>query len=124
MIFLSFLICLQINLLDVATPPNTFAELLAMPKTDDPNAFDGDDGVAAPPKIEAVLVLLFTLALAPPKIFEAGFAATAPPKIFPVAVGEPAVDAAGVDEPSPKPPNDNDALSTDFAPKIFPPDAG
>lgn len=97
-----------------------------MPKTDEPKAFCGEAGVE-PPKIEAlaapppVLVLVLALAAPPPKIFAAGLAAAADLNIFP-AVGV-AADEAGVDD-IPKPPNDTDALSIDFAPKIFPPVAG
>lgn len=92
-----------------------------MPKTDEPKAFGGEAGVA-PPKIEAVLVLVLALAPTPPNIFAAGFATAADPNIFPDADGL-AVDEAGVDD-RPKPPNDTDALSIDFEPKIFPPVAG
>lgn len=106
----------------VFVPPKTLVLLFALPKGDDPNAFDGEDGVA-PPKIEAVLVLTFVLALAPPKIFEAGFVAAAAPKIFPVETVGLVADAADVAE-IPKPPNDIAALSTAFAPNIFPPAAG
>lgn len=91
-----------------------------MPKTDEPNAFCGEAGVE-PPKIEAVLVLVLALAPPPPKMFAAGLAAAADPNIFP-ADGL-AADEAGVDD-RPKPPNDTDALSIDFEPKIFPPVAG
>lgn len=45
---------------------------------------------------------------------------TAPPKIFPAEIGGLEADELVFDE-IPKPPNDNDALSSALAPKIFVP---
>lgn len=87
----------------------------------EPNAVCGEACVD-PPKIDAVLVLL--LPTVPPNIFPAGFGAGTEPNRFPVdaAGGLAGVDDGGVDIP--KPPNDTDALSTDFEPKTFVPAVG
>lgn len=100
-------------------PPNKFTEVFALPKTDPPKLFDGDVG-AAPPKIDAVLVVL--LAELPPNILCAGFASpvsleAADPKMLPVEAGGLATVDAGADK-RPKLENDIDA-SDDLAPKTF-----
>lgn len=104
----------------VPLPPNMFDVLpaVALPNRFEPKLFDGD-ACAAPPKMDAVLVLLFGVA-AFPKIFCAGFAAAGDAKILPVETDGLIADEVGL-EAKPKPPNDNDALSTAFEPKMFSP---
>lgn len=97
-------------------PPKIFDVLVALPNGFGPKLFDCETCVA-PPKIDAVLVLLATDAV-PPNIFCAGLFAAADAKILPVVAPVLGVDDTGGGDDIPKLPN---ALSTVLELKILAP---
>lgn len=96
-------------------PPNTLDVVFALPKTEVPNAFDGDAG-EVPPNIDDGLVLVLP---APPNIFWVGFGDPPPNMVAADVGGLAAVDAGVCDRP--KLANDSDAFSAALVAKIFVP---